>query len=337
MSRLRTIEDTAIKPNPDFNQLLKVLWRDGIPDYIPFYELFADWEIMEAVIGKQITGAVSTVEFYYRAGYDYVPVWPHLSLNVGSLIDTTSDYPIKDWKTFDEYDWPDAGSISVEDFEAVDSVLPKGMKMIGQTGGIFETVEGLCGYNGLCFMLYDDRELVQAIFERVGELYVSMYSKMAEIENIGALVISDDLGFKHQTLISPEDLREFVLPWHRRLAEIAHNHGKPCILHSCGNLAAIMEDIIEYVKVDAKHSYEDSIMPVTEGKKLYGDRLAILGGFDVDRLARSTLGEIREHVRMLVETCGASGGYALGTGNSVARYLPVEHYLVMLDEGWKMR
>jgi uroporphyrinogen decarboxylase len=337
MGKLKTIEDIAVKPNPDFDQLLKVLWRDGIPNYVPFYELFADREIMEAVTGKQITDAISTVEFYYKAGYDYVPVWPGVSLQVGSLIDTTSDYPIKNWQTFERYCWPDESSISVADFEAVSSVLPDGMKMIGQTGGIFETVEGLCGYNGLCYMLYDDRDLVYAIFSRVGELYESMYSKMAEINNVGALVVSDDLGFKHQTLISPADLREFVLPWHKRLAEIAHSHGKPCILHSCGQLAAVMDDIIEDVKVDAKHSYEDSIMPVTEAKKLYGDRIAILGGFDVDRLARSTISDIREYVRVLLETCGVSGGYALGTGNSVAHYVPVEHYLAMLDEGWRMR
>lgn len=27
------------------------------------------------------------------------------------------------------------------------------------------------------------------------------------------------------------------------------------------------------------------------------------------------------------------GGYCLGSGNSIARYVPVENYLIMLDEG----
>jgi len=37
--------------------------------------------------------------------------------------------------------------------------------------------------------------------------------------------------------------------------------------YSCGNLSAIMENLIESVSVDAKYSFEDSILPVTEAKK----------------------------------------------------------------------
>lgn len=331
------LEDIAIKPNPDFNQLLKVLWRNGKPDCVPFYELFVNAPIMEAILGKKVPDRVSTVEFYYKAGYDYVPVWPTLEIKTGSLIDRRLDYPIKNREDFNHYSWPDPLSITFSEFEAVIPILPEGMKIIGQTGGIFETAEGLCGYEGLCYLLADDRKLVQEIFGRLGFLYERMYSGMAGIKEVGAVVISDDLGFKTQTLISPEDLREFVLPWWKRLAEIIHKNGKPCILHSCGNLSAIMDDIIEDVKIDAKHSYEDSILPVTEAKKMYGDRIAILGGFDVDRLCRSTEEEIRCYVDLLINDIGCSGGYALGSGNSIADYVPIENYLIMLDEGWKKR
>ena len=175
------------------------------------------------------------------------------------------------------------------------------------------------------------------MFDRVGALWEAMYRGMASIESVSAVVISDDLGFKTQTLVSPDDLREFVLPWHRRLAQAVHDHGKPCILHSCGQLADVMEDIIEYVGIDAKHSYEDQILPVTEAKALYGGRIAILGGYDLDRLCRETPAEVRTHTRRLIEACGADGGYALGSGNSIAAYVPVENYLAMLSEGWAAR
>jgi len=164
-----------------------------------------------------------------------------------------------------------------------------------------------------------------------------MYSGMAQIEDVGALVISDDLGFKTQTMIDPDYLRKYVLPWHKRLAQIARDAGKPCLLHCCGNLSEIMEDIIGYVGIDAKHSFEDGILPVTEAKKLYGDRIALLGGFDMDKLCRGDEQFIRGHTRMLIEECGADGGYCLGSGNSIAAFVPVENYLTMLDEGWRSR
>ena len=63
----------------------------------------------------------------------------------------------------------------------------------------------------------------------------------------------------------------------------------------------------------------------------------LLGGFDVDRLCRSSEAEIRAHVDLLIDQVGPDGGYALGSGNSIARYVPPDHYLTMLDQGWKRR
>jgi uroporphyrinogen decarboxylase len=114
--------------------------------------------------------------------------------------------------------------------------------------------------------------------------------------------------------------------------EAVHAHGKPIILHSCGNLAEVMEDIIA-CGWDARHSFEDQIEPVWEAKARWGKRIALLGGFDMDKLARMTAAEVRAHTRFLIEKCAPGGGWALGTGNSVANYIPVDNFLTMLEEG----
>jgi uroporphyrinogen decarboxylase len=334
---MKTLEETIIKPNPDFGRLRKVLLHEGKPDSVPFYELFANIEIQEAILGKKVADRASTVEFYYKAGYDYVPTWPTPGWIFGSLVDRSQGYPIKGWETFESYPWPRPESIGYEEYESVERALPDGMMMVAQTGGVLECAESLLGYEQLCYALMDDPPLCEAIFGRISEIYQSLYANMAGIERVGAVIISDDLGFKTQTLISAVDLRKHVLPVHKKIAEIVHKAGKPCILHSCGNLAEIMDDLIDDVRIDAKHSYEDAILPVTEAKKLYGGRIAILGGFDVDRLCRSSEQEVREYTRMLLAECGSDGGYALGSGNSIAAFVPIENYLAMLDEGWRMR
>ena len=76
-------------------------------------------------------------------------------------------------------------------------------------------------------------------------------------------------------------------------------------------------------------------MPVAEAKRKYGKRIAILGGVDVDFLARHAEEEVRKYVCRVLGECAPGGGYALGSGNSVANYIPVENYLAMLDEGRK--
>lgn len=324
-------------PKPDFNQLLKVLTRSGLPDFVPHYELFLNMEFMEAILNKKLPDRASTVEFYYKAGYDYVPVWPKFKYESGSLVDTTSHYPIQDEQSFESYQWPEPERVDYTDFELVNSLLPNGMKMIGQTIGVFEMAETLMGYNMLCLMLHDDIKLVERIFDKIALFYVAMYERMAAAGGIGALVISDDMGFNTQTLISVDHLRALVLPIHKRLADIAHRHNLPCILHSCGQVDAIMEDIIGYVGIDAKHSYQDQIMPVTEVYRKYGKRIAILGGIDVDRLCRDSEAEIRSYTRELITQLGHQGGYAVGSGNSIPGYIPIQNYMAMIETAWNMR
>jgi len=332
-----TLNDVHRELSPDFGRLLKVLWREGKPDWVPFYELFANVPVMEEVLGRPVPDTVSAVAFYHQLGYDYVPAAPEFPLKMGDLVDTRLGYPIRDRASFNEYPWPSPSDIGVREITAVAAALPSGMRIVGQTWGIFESAESLFGYRGLCEALYDDRPLVRDVFERLGALYQVVYTALARHPAVGAVVISDDLGFKGQTLVSPADLRELVLPWHKRLARIIHDNGKPCILHSCGNLEAIMDDLIDDVGIDAKHSYEDTILPVAEAYRRYGGRIAILGGFDVDRLVRSSLSEIRQGVDALLDDLGARGGYALGSGNSIPEFIPLDHYLTMMDQGWRRR
>ena len=135
------------------------------------------------------------------------------------------------------------------------------------------------------------------------------------------------------TLLSPSVLRRYVLPEHKRLAQLAHDNGLIYMLHSCGNLEVIMDDLIEDVKIDAKHSFEDEIVPVVEFKRRYGHRVGVLGGVDMDRLCRLPEDELRQYVRAILDACMPGGRYALGTGNTVANYVPLRSYLIMLEEG----
>ncbi|MFP3896371.1 MAG: hypothetical protein ACLFV5_06000 [Anaerolineales bacterium] len=72
-----------------------------------------------------------------------------------------------------------------------------------------------------------------------------------------------------------------------------------------------------------------------EAYEKYGDRIAIFCGIDVDFLCRAGAEAIRRRVRRTPDACLPGGGYCLGTGNSVANYIPLENYLSMVDEGRK--
>ncbi|NPV81114.1 MAG: uroporphyrinogen-III decarboxylase-like protein [Firmicutes bacterium] len=349
-------------PAPDFDELTSVVKGEKKAERVHFVELGIDPEIVNHILEEFLdekpvkspldefeTFYRQRIEFWYRMGYDYIRVaggldFPRakhkqaedtalLSRGARSWIDEGSGV-ISSWKDFEEYPWPKPESIVFSHYEFVSKNLPGGMKMmVCPSSGVFEICsEELLGFEGMSYLIHDDPNLVEAVFNRVGELIYEFYKNLVTLEGVGGFFQGDDLGFKTSTIISPALLRKLVLPWHKKFAALAHKHNKMYWLHSCGNLVEIEKDLINDVQIDALHSFQDAIMPVVEFKKRCGDQVAALGGVDMDRLCRSDEEELRRYVREILKNCMPIR-YALGSGNTVANYVPVKNYLIMLDEG----
>jgi uroporphyrinogen decarboxylase len=338
-----------VSHQPDFEQFRKALTRVGTPTHLPFYEHIASGGFINHRLGVDLDRLAGRdywqliVEFWLGLGFDCVPmeIAPrlHLGDNNGRGLSHGSEARavIRTRAEFDAYDWPEpASAVSLEPFEIVAQLLPEGAKIVGGVGaGPFEWVSQMMGVVGLSYALLDDPQLVADMFHRVRQIHSSAVRQLATMDAIGALRQGDDLGFKTATFLPPHQLREWVFPIYRDMVDAAHDQGKPFILHSCGNLTEVYQDIAD-CGVDAKHSFEDVILPVADFKRQYGHHMTPLGGLDVDYLCRGTEKEIRTYTRGVVEACFADGYYALGTGNSLTDYLPVANYLIALDEGRKV-
>ena len=101
-------------------------------------------------------------------------------------------------------------------------------------------------------------------------------------------------------------------------------------MKSCGNFSGIFNELYEKIGFDGKHSFEDSIMPVETAYDNYGDKIAILGGIDMDFMCRSDEESIRKRCFAMLEKSEDKGGYALGSGNSIAKYMPLKNYIALL-------
>jgi len=360
-------------PNPDIENFKEIILKRKPPERVPFIEIHIDKEIIEYLAQHKLgikwieplpedreiqrVCLKNYIKCWYHLGYDYVKLGKEFrfsgSLSFSSMTRKGKDTAIlprkerqwveeskgviSSWEDFEKYPWPSLERLDLWPYEYVSKNLPEGMGIFVSPGlGIFEVgLNELFGYENLCYLLYDDPELVKAVFDRVGELIYGYYKKIVGLEKLAGFFQGDDMGFKTSTLIAPESLREYILPWHKKIAKLAHDYGVLYLFHGCGNLEPIMEDLIEDVKIDAKHSFEDEIMPVTHFKKKYGDRVAVLGGVDVDKLCRMEEKQLRQYVSNILDECMQDGGYALGSGNSIANYIPVKNFLVMLDEGIK--
>jgi uroporphyrinogen decarboxylase len=330
---------------PDFEKILTVLYNEK-PKHTPLFEFaidepkrFIETKYLINPESKPIDVFRESIQLYYRLGFDFVV--PNIydidlfsfkhneideqntrSLNVGAVIKNRFDY--------DNYNWPDPDASDYSIFDTAAKELPDGMKFIVNAYiGVLENVENLVGFERFCIMMMEDEPLFKDIVDSIGSRLLRYYENIADIDSIGACVVNDDWGFNTATMISPDALRQYIFPWHKKIVETIHKSGKPAILHSCGNLEQVMDDIIYDIKYDSKHSFEDNIIPVEDAYDKWGSDIAILGGLDVNFLSNKSPDQIYMRAKQIVEKSEAKGGYALGSGNSLTAYIPTDNIYAM--------
>ncbi len=348
------------KPITYLNNYLNII--DAVnnrkPRSLPLYEHIISPFIMEKILGLSFSELIygddtdrreffrQYCRFFKDMTYDTV------SYEIG-IIEILPDHgainggrpgPIQTREDFNRYPWAELTALywkkAAPCFESLRDTLPPGLKVVGGVGnGVFEISEDLVGLQYLAYLRVDDPDLFDDIYKKIGELMVGIWSGLlAEFSDIFAVCrFGDDLGFKTNTLVSPAVIRRYILPQYNRVLSLIKAAKKPFLWHSCGNIFSIMEDMIA-LGIDAKHSNEDIIAPFDKWISLYNDRIGLFGGIDVDLLCRKDPNDIKEEVyekgSRFRNICK---GYALGSGNSIPDYVPVEGYLAMIEAAQEIR
>jgi len=337
-------------PSPDYRRFLAVLRREK-PDRVPLLELAVHPEVVDALLedkpdpsaDARAEAARQAVRLHHRLGYDVVRISAPIAFRLGRLQGTDPSAlsssarewadehhgPIATRADFERYPWPTPETTDFGPVETASAVLPDGMRLIGFCGGVLEFSMDLLGMQNFLLATRRDPELVAAVVQRVGELLVGMFERYCRYDAIAALWLGDDLGHKHGTLLSPQWLAQHIVPWYRRFADLAHAQGRPFLLHSCGNTAALMPDIVA-TGIEGKHSFEDVIQPVEEYYAAWHEHVAVLGGIDVHLLATGDAAAIRTRTLEVLARCAPGGGYAAGSGNSIPNYVSAENYVAMV-------
>ncbi|MFH0966019.1 MAG: uroporphyrinogen decarboxylase family protein [Planctomycetota bacterium] len=154
------------------------------------------------------------------------------------------------------------------------------------------------------------------------------------------LVTGTDFGMQTGTMISAETYRELFGPFHKAVNDWIHRHTTwKTFIHSCGSVAALIEDFIE-AGFDILNPVQCAAtgMEAGELKRRFGDRITFWGGgADTQRtLPFGTPSEVAEEVRERIRVFGKGGGFVFNTIHNVQPLTPIENVLAMLravDEG----
>jgi uroporphyrinogen decarboxylase len=329
---------------PDITTFIDTLRRRPAP-FVPAAELGVHPHIKEKYVGHPITTLADEVEFWYRAGYDYVKLQPIADFDPGRRRQTANvtynpdGTLFRKWASegkgviataadFDAYPFPSPADFDYSRFEEIRPLLPPGLGVVGQYGDIFTMTWEMMGFETFSLALFDQPDLVEQLNTTLGNLVVSMFEYFAESDSVDALWYSDDIAYADGLMVSPSILQKYFFPWLRKIGNLAKSHGKPLIYHTDGVVYDVLPEIISCA-VDALHPIEPKAMSLEEIKKRFGDRLCFIGHVDVDLLTRGTPAEVREVVRRNIEVTG--GGYIVGSGNSIPEYVNFDNYLAMLQ------
>lgn len=331
---------------PDIDQFIKTLKREKA-EYIPVAELGVHPKIKEKLIGRPINELKDDVEFWYKAGYDYVKLQPGVDFNPAKIgannkVDHQEDGNMYfNWATegkgviasiedYQKYKFPKKEDFDYTKFEKVKSLLPEGMGVIGQYGDIFTMTWEMMGFEAFSFALFENPELIKKLNDTLGNLVISMFEYFAQHDNVDALWFSDDIAFTNALLMSPEVLDTYFFPWLKKIGDLAKQYNKPLIYHTDGILYDVFDKIIE-CGVDAIHPIEPKAMKIADVNSKYGNKLCLIGNVDVDLLSRGTVEEVKAKVKQNIEEVGYNGGYMVGSGNSIPEYVNFNNYLAMLE------
>ncbi len=341
---------------PDYNNLLDVL-HNRRPKRMPLYEHIIDIPFITKANGKELVlqgNDQADYEAYYS---ELISFWRKMTYDgiayEAAICEILPDHgainggrpgPIQTRADFEAYPFDDIPRIFWETYtphlEAIRKCLPKGMKAYGGCGyGIFETSEDLVGFEYLCVLQYMDPDLFADLFKKIGDLFETLWSEMILIysDSFVFFRMGDDLGFKSSTFLDPKVISQHIIPQYKRVIDLVHKSGKKFLLHSCGNIFSIMDELIA-TGIDAKHSNEDQIATFDKWIEMYGDQIGLFGGIDVNTLCLNSYDEVFRRVLSDGKLyLSMAKGWGLGSGNSIAEYVPVDGFMGMVDAAKELR
>ena len=143
----------------------------------------------------------------------------------------------------------------------------------------------------------------------------------------------DDVATQNSLMISKKMWRNYVMPCHKRIIDVAREYGKPVMYHCDGALYPLLSemvdmgiDVLNPVQADAKGMEPETL------KAEFGDRISFHGGIDIIKtLPRGTVEDVKNEVSERIRVLGESGGYVLCSSHHIQSDTPLENVYAMYD------
>ena len=306
-------------------------------------------EIVKAVIAHQ---TVDRVPYFINFTRDALPIINQvydgnsLSLDIGNYVHWVRA-PWWRWfevpDTFRDCDVPGMlpKSRGTGNYEGLEAELEKLKEQTGCYilvmiyGSHFEKANAARGIENFLADLGGNQGVARKMLNHIIDKNLVMLENMMTFDAIDGILLGSDWGSQQALLMSPDCWHEFIAPGERKEYDLIKSAGKDVWIHSCGNIEAIIEDLIE-MGVDVLNPVQPECMDIRHLKDSYGDRLTFWGGISTQRtLPYGSPEEVAQEVADVVRLMAQNGGYITSPAQEIQNDVPLENMLALIEAARK--
>ena len=198
--------------------------------------------------------------------------------------------------------------------------------------GLFERCWNLRGFENLLMDVVTDTDFVEAMLDKLTDLYLAFVDFSADLP-IDGILFGDDWGDQRGIIIGPERWRSLLKPRWARIYQAVHDHGKIVMTHSCGSVADIIPDLIE-IGLDVLESVQPEakdMNPYTL-KRRWGDKITFWGCLgSQSSIPFASPDALHVEITRLQQIMGDGGGYILAPAKPLQPETPTENAAAILE------
>ena len=176
--------------------------------------------------------------------------------------------------------------------------------------GFFQSLMSFMGFNEGLVACYEEPEEVKAMMQFLLDIFLDTGKLMLEHYKPDYGNMGDDIAHENNPFVSLAMFRDLFAPYWRAYAKIFVDADIPVQHHNCGHFEDFLDDVVDmgFSSWDPAQVSNDLVAI----KAKYGNRLAIIGGFDSAQFGAwrpATEEAIRTEVKRVMDTYAPGGGY----------------------------
>jgi len=183
--------------------------------------------------------------------------------------------------------------------------------------------------------MYEAPELMKRlldIFTRWGEIIAELH---AEHPSSPVFFQNDDICGSTGPFVSPDFLKEEMVPRWQRAYAPAREKGLKCIFHTDGNAHPVMQMLVEDLGIDGFNPIDQTGMDIRRLRSDYPG-LLLFGNVDCAfTLPDGSVEDVEKETKELIRDIAPPGGLFLGSSSEIDQDVPPENAIAMYETAKK--